>query len=249
MKNIHSFIAILLLSILIAEIPVIAESQLTTPSPSPKPSPSPPEFTARFAASSLEVTIKNQPLVDYVDTNDGNPSLYFGFRFKDHENIQDWNYAPLYYVGISSYGTYYKASVSDYTVVSFPLGSYPLIGILDSGQVDLQVIALIGNEVPTNYEKGSVYGFDGVTSVWSDVQTITILVSSTSPIATLTTSIQDWVAAVILVVVLAVTAVLLVYFMKHKHLRKFTSYEGHQKGLTGDLHFKKCCSRSSVEIT
>ena len=37
--------------------------------------------------------------------------------------LHDWNYAPIFYVGISSYGTYYKASDSDYTVVSFPLGA------------------------------------------------------------------------------------------------------------------------------
>jgi hypothetical protein len=134
--------------------------------------PSVPEFTVRIVASSLEVTIKNQPITAHVDTNSSNPSLYYGFRFKDHDNIQDWNYAPIYYVGPSSYGTYYKASTSDYTTVSFPLGRYPLTGILDSGQVDLQVMALVGNEVPTNYENGTVYGFDGVESVWSSTQTI-----------------------------------------------------------------------------
>ena len=81
--------------------------------------------------SSIEVTIKNQPLIAYE--NGSYPNLYYGFRLKNHENIQDWNFAPMYYVGISSYGNYYKASASDYTVVSFPLGSYPLTGILGSG--------------------------------------------------------------------------------------------------------------------
>jgi hypothetical protein len=188
----------------------------TIGTPQPTPSPSPPEFTARFVPSSLEVKIKNQSLAGYVGTNGSNQSLYYCFRFKNHENMQDWNYAPIYYVGSSSYGTYYKASNSDYTVVSFPLGSYPLTGILGSGQIDLQVMALIGNEVPTNYENGTVYGFDGVTSVWSSTQTITIPISSSSPTATPTTSIQGWVAAVTLVVVLAVAAGLLVYFKKHQ---------------------------------
>ena len=121
------------------------------------PRPPAPEFTVKVVASSVEVTIKNQLLADYADTNDSNPSLYYGFRFKDHENIQDWNYAPIYYVGLSSYGTYYMASSSDFTVVSFPLGSYPLKGILGSGQVDEQVMALIGNEAPTNEQNGTVY--------------------------------------------------------------------------------------------
>ena len=197
-----------------------AQTPIPSSSPTPSPSPSPPEFTARFVPSSLEVTIKNQPLADYVDTNDSNPSLYYGFRLKDHENIQDWNYAPIYYVGISSYGTYYKASTSDYTVVSFPLGSYPLTGILGSGQVDLQVMALIGNEVPTNYENGTVYGFDGVTSVWSDVQTITIPISSSSPTATFTTltpspSIPEFSTWIVVPLVLAAT-LLIVYKRKGK---------------------------------
>ena len=153
--------------ILIGIMAISCMSVLTVNSASAQtiPKPSVPEFTVKVVGSSLEVTIKNQPLTTYE--NGSYPNLYYGFRFKDHENIQDWNYAPIYYVGISSYGTYYKASASDYTVLSFPLRSYPLTGILDSGQVDLQVMALIGNEVPTNYENGSVYGFDGVTSVWS----------------------------------------------------------------------------------
>lgn len=146
------------------------------------PKPSAPEFTLKVVASSIEVTIKNQPIIAFE--NGSSPNLYYGFRFKDHENIQDWNYAPIYYVGISSYGTYYNASTSNFTVVSFPFGSYPLTNILGSGRVDLQVMALTGNEVPTNYENGSVYGFEGVTSDWSEVQTITIAASSTSPTPT-----------------------------------------------------------------
>jgi hypothetical protein len=141
-----------------------------------------PEFTLKVVASSIEVTIKNQPLTAYE--NGSYPNLYYGFRFKDHENIQNWNYAPIYYVGISSYGTYYNASASDYTAVPFPLRSYPLTGILDSGRIDLQVMALIGNEVPTNYENGSVYAFDGAESNWSTTHTISTLSYSDSPTPT-----------------------------------------------------------------
>ena len=189
----------LTISILIMVKPAFAQ---TTPKPSV------PEFTFRFVESSLEVTTKNQPLTAYVGTNGSNPSLYYGFRFKDHENIQDWNYAPIYYVGISSYGTYYKASISDYTVVSFPLGSYPLTGILGSGQVDLQVIALIGNEVSTNYENGSVYGFDGAESNWSTTQTITIPASSNSTSPTPTIPEFPSIAILLLLSMLTVAVVL-----------------------------------------
>jgi len=233
--------------------PVDISAQIATPTPTPSPSqtpsPSSPEFTARFVPSSLEVTIKNQPLTDYADVNGSNPSLYYGFRIKDHKNIQDWNYAPIYYVGISSYGTYYKASNSDYTVVSFPLGSYPLTGILDSEQVDLQVIALIGNEFPTSYENGSVYGFDGVTSGWSNVQTITIPISSNSPTQqptpelTQSGSIDPWrdvlydpgpfpLLEIILVIAIALIASIgvLLYFRRKKivdfSILKFCSFGG-----------------------
>jgi hypothetical protein len=218
MKKIHSVIVILLLSMLIAEIPVIAESQLTTPSPSPKPSPSPPEYTARFVQSSLEVTIKNQPITAYLNTNISNPSLYYGFRFKDHNATSaNWHDDPMYYFfGISSYGTYYKASVSDYTVVSFPSDNYPLKYTLNSGRIDLQVIALIGNEIPTNEQNGRVYAFDGVISGWSDVQTVTIPISSSSPTASPTVpEFTSW-AIPLLLSLTAVFAGLLVYFRIRK---------------------------------
>ena len=60
----------------------------TIGTPQPTPSPNPLEFTAMSVGSSLEVTIKNQPLAGYVDTNGSNPSLYYGFRFKEHEKIK-----------------------------------------------------------------------------------------------------------------------------------------------------------------
>ena len=175
--------------------------------------PTVPEFTVAIVASSLEVTIKNQPITAFVDTNSSNPSLYYGFRFKDHENIQDWNYDPLYYVLPSTYGTYYEASNFDYTVVSFTFESYPLTGILGSGKVDVQVMALIGNEFPTNYENGTVYGFDGVTSVWSSTQTIAIDENTSINQVPFSTLI---IVAVIITVVIVFSIGVIVYFKRHK---------------------------------
>lgn len=150
--------------------------------------PSVPEFTARLTASSLEVTIKNQPLTGFDDINVSNPSLYYGFRFKDPNNVpNNWEYVPIYFVGTSSYGTYYEASGSDYTIVSFSLDNYPFdginhhTGISKSGPIDMQVMALIGIEVPTDQQGGKVYRFDGVTSDWSITQTLTISDESVSP--------------------------------------------------------------------
>lgn len=145
------------------------------------PRPSVPEFTAKFTASSLEVTIKNQPLTGLGDINVSNPQLYYGFRFKDpNSTLGGWEYAPIYFVGLSSYGTYYEASASDYTIISFPLDDYPFdganhrTGISKGDPIDMQVIALIGIEVPTDHQGGKVYRFDGVTSDWSNTRTITI---------------------------------------------------------------------------
>jgi hypothetical protein len=163
------------------------------------PRPSVPEFTARLTASSLEVTIKNQPLTGFDDINVSNPSLYYGFRFKEPNSVpNNWEYVPIYFVGTSSYGTYYEASGSDYTIVSFSLDDYPFgginhhTGISKNGPIDMQVIALIGIEIPTTEQNGTVYRFDGETSDWSNIQTITLPASSssstpTSPIGTINT--------------------------------------------------------------
>ena len=147
--------------------------------------PSVPEFTARLTASSLEVTIKNQPLTRFDDINVSNPSLYYGFRFKDPNSVpNNWEYVPIYFVGTSSYGTYYEASGSDYTIVSFSLDDYPFdginhhTGISKNGPIDMQVIALIGIEIPTTEQNGTVYRFEGETSDWSNIQYITIPASS-----------------------------------------------------------------------
>jgi hypothetical protein len=163
-----------------------------------------PEFTAKVNVSSLEVTIRNQPITACINGTSNDTSLYYMFRFKDHQNSQNWNYAPIYYVLPSTYGTYFKASASDYTVVSFPLGSYPLMDIV-SGQADVQVIALIGNEVPTNYENRTVYGFNGVTGTWSNTVTV-ILPANNSPLPTVPEH-SWWVIVPLLLSIFAVTSI------------------------------------------
>ncbi|UCC57914.1 MAG: hypothetical protein JSW14_06000 [Candidatus Bathyarchaeum sp.] len=164
--------------------------------------PSSPDFTVKAVANTIEVTIKNQPLTPYE--NGGYPSLYYGFRFKDHNaSIGFWDYDPVYFVLPSTYGGYYTASDSDFTVVSFSLEGHHF----PSGQIDIQAIALVGNQYPTNMQNGTVYGFEGVISGWSNTQTLTIgenLPSSTELIA------------IVVAVVVAVTMGLLCYFKKRK---------------------------------
>ena len=135
------------------------------------PRPSVPEFTAKVVDTTLEVTIKNQPLTPYE--NGSYPSLYFMFRFGDNNTrIGSWDYDPMYFVLPSTYGGYYKASDSDFTTVSLSLKGKQF----PSGQIGIQVIALIGNQYPTNEqrENRTIYAFEGETSDWSNPQTIAV---------------------------------------------------------------------------
>lgn len=207
----------------------VTAAQSPTPAPTATiPRPSVPEFTAQFADSSLEVTIKNQPQPLMATVSDA--SLYYGFRFKNPNStpVGDWNYAPIYFVGTSSYGKYYEASTSNYTTISFLLGDYPFdgenhrTGISKNGPVDMQVIALVGTEVPTNYEHGTVYAFYGATSDWSNMQTITASESSASPMPTVNTGphTEPFPTLTVVAAALAVTAVVLAALLLYRRHQK-----------------------------
>ena len=172
------------------------------------PLPSIPEFTLKAVATTIEVTIKNQPLTSYE--NGSYPSLYYMFRFKDHNaGIGFWDYDPVFFVLPSTYGGYYKASDSDFTTVSLSLEGYHF----PSG-IDIQAIALVGNQYPTNMQNGTVFGFEGVISGWSNTQTLTI--TENLPSSGLSAFQTEIVIAIVLAVVAAVLVGLLVYFKKHK---------------------------------
>ncbi len=153
------------------------------------PRPSAPDFSVSLVgSSSVEVTVKNQPLNAFQLANGSYPSLYYGFRFWDHRQmIGEWEYAPPFFVGISSYGTYYKASDSNSTVVTLSLENYNLPSLSNGGQIDFQAMALVGNEYPTTEQGGTVYGFDGEESSWN-TQTVAIPEPSPSPSPSQTTS-------------------------------------------------------------
>jgi hypothetical protein len=174
------------------------------------PKPSNPDFTVKAVANTIEVTIKNQPLTPYE--NSSYPSLYYMFRFKDH-NTKDgfWDYDPVYYVLPSTYGGYHKASDSEFTMVSLSLEGHHF----PSGQLDIQAIALVGNQYPTNMQNGTVYGFKGEISGWSNYQTLTIDENPSSLTEPSVFQTSIWLA-IILVVVITVIVGVLVYFKKHK---------------------------------
>ena len=162
MRSSTSLFVLLLIAVLTLSILAIVGSAFAQSLPKP----SVPEFSAKVVDNTLEVTIKNQPLTPYE--NGSYPSLYYMFNYKD-QNERDFYYDPVYFVLPSTYGGYYKASDSDFTIVSLSLEGrhFP------SEQIDVRVIALVGNQYPTDMQGGRVYGFDGVVGSWSDIQTIT----------------------------------------------------------------------------
>jgi hypothetical protein len=167
--------------------------------------PSSPDFTAKIVGDTIEVTIKNQPLTPYE--NGSYPNLYYMFRFKDHDTEEGfWDYDPVYFVLPSTYGGYYKASDSDFTVVSLSLEGHHF----PSGHIDIQAIALAGNQYPTNMQNGTVYGFEGEIGGWSNYQTLTI--SENLPYST---------ELVIVVVVVATVAVLGITYRRKLNTPKY----------------------------
>jgi hypothetical protein len=118
----------------------------------------------------IDITIKNQPFNSSKDASGNWTSLYYSIRFKGHfEN--DWASYPD-----RPDDSYINASLSDYTTVS--LGYYQLGAISDGGQVDIQVMALLGHDnrfaVFGSFGEGHQFFFIGETSDWSYTQTISI---------------------------------------------------------------------------
>ena len=166
------FFSILLVTLLTASSLIMVESANAQTIPKP----SVPEFTLYVVESSMEVTIRNQPLTPYE--NGSYPGLYYVFRYGDNNTrIGSWNYDPIYFVLPSTFGGYHKASDSDFTIISLSLEGKQF----PSGQIGVQVGALIGNQYPTKEQNGTVYGFDGVFSGWSNPQTIALSDESVSP--------------------------------------------------------------------
>ena len=161
-----------------------------------------PDIMAKVIANTLEVTIKNQPLAPYE--NGSYPSLYHMFRFKDHNTEEGfWDYDPVYYVLPSTYGGYHEASDSEFTEISISLEGHNF----PSGQIDIQAIALVGNQYPSNIQNGTVYAFEGETGSWSNYQTLDINEKLPSSIELI---------VIVVVIVVVVIVVSLGYFKKRK---------------------------------
>jgi hypothetical protein len=172
MISMSKLAGLLLIAVLIlSSLPIVGSAFAQSVS-----EPSVPDFTVKAVDTTIEITIKNQPLTSYE--NGSYPSLYYGFRFKDHnEKIGFWDYDPVYFVLPSTYGGYYKASDTEFTVVSLSIEGHHF----PSGQIDIQAIALVGNQYPTDMQNGTVYGFEGEISAWSNIQTLTLNYNETIP--------------------------------------------------------------------
>jgi hypothetical protein len=161
--------------------------------------PSVPEFTLSLIDISngnraIELTIKNQPFVPYKD-NGQTISLYYNVHFKLH-NSDSW--IALYYCG----DVFPTHSSSDNVKLDYPMrltsagsSSYYLLKEKDGNyyilsqislneQIDFRVQAMEGILLSS--------GFTGQTSSWSNVQTITIPASASSPDPTSTPTVPEF---------------------------------------------------------
>jgi hypothetical protein len=152
-----------------------------------------PGYTQHVEDKSIEVIIKNQPLIPVTNGNESF-HLYFDVRTSPHFVV---SWTDLYanavvthesapYVSSEFIQGYPPQSDSEFTVLSYAANNYPA-----NAQVDFQVATVLGHDsqqyVP-NYamppDRGGVYehaiAFDGV-SEWSSTQTITIPANTTSP--------------------------------------------------------------------
>jgi hypothetical protein len=130
--------------------------------------------------------VENKTIEATINNNIG--ASYYNFRYKGHyEN--EWRYYPfnpnssLPYFLSDSYSVPYKASTSSYTVAALP--PYFFQNIPVGGEVDVQVQALFGDfdAEPFGHlflpEPTYDFYFEGITSDWSETQTITFGESQT----------------------------------------------------------------------
>ncbi len=170
--------------------------------------------------NAVVVTVKNQPFDAAYGT------LYYNIRVKE-QNETSWGYPEnqIFY----AFDTYPTQSTDfDYTNISIPFNA--------GTQEDIQVEAMLGSIGRNATLPGAPYEFVGVTSAWSNTQTVTIPAniplsptptpsSSTStitPTPTLTSVSSAFYASLLLIALfviaflLAIIIFLLIYMRKRK---------------------------------
>jgi hypothetical protein len=167
-----------------------------TASPTSPPTPPVPEFTLKFLDFSYDVptTTSIDPYTGQNITNQGyhvdNRTIELSINNEPFSSYQE-NYPNAFYYFVREKGHFSEnwteinspnndfllKSSSDYTIVYY--GPTFLNGI-SFGQMDFQVEAAVGGIYRISPQFASGYEFRGVTSGWSDTQTVTIPASSTS---------------------------------------------------------------------
>jgi hypothetical protein len=177
----------------------LAAAQTATPASSPVPAPSVPEFTIKLVGpsysqpttyqldqntgkimanigytneySSVEVTIKNQPLVfDYSNVHlIGAFGFYYNIQIKPHSSSGEWT--DIYQAWNDGYGV---PSNSEYTNLSFSIEGQMGVGVLAGTEIDIQVQAMIGSLGRDASYVPAPWVFEGQTSAWSNTQTISV---------------------------------------------------------------------------
>jgi hypothetical protein len=234
-------IVFLAVSSLIMAKPAFA--QTPTPTPSTIPMPSVPVFTLKLVGPSqinsnfvgytaVEVTIKNQPFTPYSNANGTEISFYYNIQIKTHNETDNW--IDLYNTyEYNNYVDYPQQSAdSDFTNMSIPVNTGQIdndLLIPTGSKTDIQVEAMIGHIIYSfDYEAqppGFVYSFVGVTSGWSNTQTVTIPfdIPTLTPTPTLTSVssalnssllLITTIALVVITFLLAIIIFLLLYTRK-----------------------------------
>jgi hypothetical protein len=205
-----------------------------TASPISPPTPSVPEFTAKFVDFSyyvptttsidpytgqnitnqgyyvenrtIELSINNQPFSSYYGIY---PDYFYYFVQEKGHFSENWTE-----INGPNSGFLLKSS-SDYTIVYYSLeGGAPFWNGISSGQVDFQVEAAVGGIYRISPQFASGYEFEGVTSGWSNTQTVAIPASSTSasssPASTSTPTVPElsWLVIVTLLLFILSIAVI-----------------------------------------
>ena len=195
MGKIIKCLALILISAMVVSslsLLMVKPASAETATLAPMPSVPVPQFTVTpLIGGSVELLIKNQPfnysdVQSYYQFNFSNPSVYYNIRIKYHNETDDW--AELYN---AENGLLAQSNFS-YTIIS--------IAVPPDAQTDIQVDAMIGiitrvfNPQATSQIEMYPYVFEGLTSDWSNTQTATMPLSSTSPALTSTVPELSWLA-------------------------------------------------------
>jgi hypothetical protein len=139
--------------------------------------------------NTLQIKIVNQAFISQIDSSGNSTTLYYAVAFKGHYE-EKWNYQPSNALqkgrpdddawGINVRGSpFINASKSEYTII--PLYNWQSEDVLNGGQIDVKVQALIGHDNIHNWGHGPIgdgdwvtYYFNGKSSDWSQIQTVTI---------------------------------------------------------------------------